>query len=186
MNEKSVTARIAELMDALQDALEPQLRQIPLTVEQEIQIRGRIAQFADDLQKHEVSKGATMREQIEQAAKICHEANRAYCQTLGDETQPTWEQAPQWQRDSAIKGVEFHIANLSAGHDPSPSASHESWLAEKAAAGWTYGPEKNADKKTHPCFMLYDGLPIEQRLKDYIFAAIVKAIWTARQVEARV
>ena len=51
MSEKSVTARIAELMDALQDALEPQLRQIPLTVEQEIQIRGRIAQFADDLQK---------------------------------------------------------------------------------------------------------------------------------------
>jgi hypothetical protein len=116
---------------------------------------------------------------VERTAKICHEANRAYCATIGDYSQPTWEYAPQWQKDSAIKGVEFHIANLAAGREPSPSASHESWLDEKRAAGWTYGPTKDAEKKTHPCFMPYDGLPLYQRLKDYIFAAIVKAVWSA-------
>jgi hypothetical protein len=113
----------------------------------------------------------------EQIARVCHEANRAYCATIGDNSQPTWENAPQWQKDSAIKGVEFHIARLDAGDEPSPSASHESWLEQKRIEGWKYGPTKDAEKKTHPCFMPYDGLPIEQRLKDYVFAAIVKAFW---------
>ena len=127
-----------------------------------------------------------MKERIEQTAKICHAANRAYCQTIGDDSQPTWEDAPQWQRDSAIKGVMFHVANLSTGVDPSPSASHDSWLEEKRQAGWTYGPTKDAEAKTHPCFMPYDGLPLDQRLKDYIFAAIVKAVWAASTQEVAV
>src|SRR5437879_1359495 len=54
----------------------------------------------------EFLKGATMQnKQVEQVAKICHEANRAYCETIGDNSQPTWEKAPQWQKDSAINGV---------------------------------------------------------------------------------
>lgn len=124
-----------------------------------------------------------MQQKVDQIAKICHEANRAYCETIGDNSQPTWENAPRWQKDSAIKGVKFHIAHLAAGDEPSPSASHDSWLEQKRVDGWKYGPEKNAEKKTHPCFMPYDGLPVEQRLKDYIFAAIVKATWTASQQE---
>lgn len=124
-----------------------------------------------------------MKDQIEQVAQVCHEANRAYCKTIGDDSQPDWSSAPQWQKDSAIKGVEFHIAHLSAGEKPSPSASHESWLAEKRADGWKYGPVKDAEKKEHPCFMPYDGLPIDQRMKDYIFSAIVEAFWKARTTE---
>lgn len=118
-----------------------------------------------------------------QIAEICHEANRAYCATIGDNSQPTWDKAPGWQRSSAAVGVEFHLKNLAAGKKPSPSASHESWLAQKRGEGWTYGPVKDAEKKTHPCFMPYDGLPLEQRMKDYIFAAIVEAFWTANKVE---
>lgn len=121
-----------------------------------------------------------MLEQIEQTARVCHEANRAYCQTIGDDSQPSWDDAPEWQRDSAIKGVKFHIANLSVGTKPLPSSSHESWLEEKRAEGWRYGPVKDAEKKTHPCFMPYAALPLEQRLKDYIFAAICEAFWMAR------
>lgn len=125
-----------------------------------------------------------MKESIEQTARICHEANRAYCQTLGDNSQPAWEDAPQWQRSSAIKGVEFHVAHLAAGTEPSPSASHDSWLNQKRDGGWRYGPVKDAEKKEHPCFLPYEKLPIDQRLKDYIFAAIVKAVWEARQTES--
>lgn len=125
----------------------------------------------------------SVQEKLEQVAKVCHEANRAYCQTIGDNSQPAWEQAPQWQKDSAINGVKFHVAHLSAGSKPSPSASHEAWLEEKRKAGWTYGPTKNPDTKQHPCFMPYDGLPLEQRMKDYIFAAIAEAFWKASQVE---
>jgi RyR domain len=108
-------------------------------------------------------------------ASVCHEANRAYCATLGDYSQPSWENAPEWQRQSAINGVIFHLAAHEMGKTPPPSASHDSWLEEKRAAGWKYGPEKNPATKEHPCFVPYDMLPAAQKLKDYIFGAIVKA-----------
>lgn len=113
-------------------------------------------------------------------AKVCHEANRAYCETIGDDTQPSWANAPEWQRESAIKGVEFHLGMLRAGTTPSPSASHESWMAEKEAAGWRYGETKDPVAKTHPCFLPYDELPVAQRMKDYIFGAIVKAFFVGK------
>lgn len=105
-------------------------------------------------------------------AKTCHEANRAYCRAIGDDSQPAWEDAPDWQRSSAVKGVKFIWDNP----DASPSASHESWLEEKRLDGWSYGPVKDSDARTHPCFVPYDELPVEQRAKDYIFGAIVRAL----------
>ena len=116
---------------------------------------------------------------IKQIARIAHETNRAYCVSIGDDSQPVWEAAPEWQRSSAIKGVEFHLAAHARGDRPSPSASHDSWLAEKRAAGWTFGPVKDAEKKEHPCFVAYDALPVEQRLKDYLFGSIVAAFVAA-------
>ncbi len=107
----------------------------------------------------------------EDIAKICHETNRAYYQTLGDDSQQPWDAAPQWQRDSALKGVLFIVENPMAD----PSASHVSWLKEKEATGWRYGPIKDADKKEHPCFVDYYALPAEQRLKDHLFGAVVRA-----------
>jgi hypothetical protein len=105
-------------------------------------------------------------------AKVCHMVNRGYCQAIGDNSQPTWDEAPEWQRESAIKGVEFHLNNPDAG----PAASHENWLEEKRVQGWKYGPVKDPDKKEHPCFVWYVELPTEQKAKDYIFCAIVKAL----------
>ena len=106
---------------------------------------------------------------VEQIAIVCHEANRAYCATLGDNSQTAWDAAPQWQKDSAVKGVIYRLQNLMA-----PSCKqHEEWMAVKAAEGWTYGPVKDADKKTHPCIVPYDELPEEQRTKDELFAGIV-------------
>lgn len=124
-----------------------------------------------------------MKTSVESIAQVCHAANAAYCRTIGDTSQPSWDEAPAWQRVSAIKGVEFHQKHLSEGNDPPPSASHDSWLAEKRADGWKYGPEKNPETKEHPCFVPYEELPIEQRKKDYIFGAVVKAFFDADQGE---
>jgi len=109
---------------------------------------------------------------IETIAKTCHEVNRAYCKSIGDESQPSWEDAPEWQRKSAMNGVQFHINNPDAG----PSASHDSWLAEKKADGWKYGPVKNAESKEHPCFVSYANLPENQKAKDALFIAVVHAL----------
>lgn len=110
---------------------------------------------------------------IEQIARVAHSVNRAYCMGLGDTSQPYWENAPQWQRDSAINGVRFHLAD-----ERTPEESHNCWLAEKAEAGWVYGPVKDTDKKEHPCFVSYAELPQEQRIKDYLFKAVVEALAT--------
>ena len=93
----------------------------------------------------------------ERIARVCHEVNRAYCEAMGDESQVPWELAPEWQRASAIKGVEFTLANPIT----SPENIHESWLAEKQRDGWRYGPVKDPAKKEHPCFLPYDHLPAE-------------------------
>lgn len=109
--------------------------------------------------------------QVAHLARLAHEVNRAYCASLGDLSQPRWEDAPEWQRTSAIAGVEFTLANPEAP----PSASHESWLKQKRADGWAYGPEKDPERKLHPCFVPYDQLPPEQRAKDYLFQGVVRA-----------
>lgn len=102
-------------------------------------------------------------------AKMAHEINRAYCLAIGDTSQTTWEDAPDWQKDSAVKGVIFHLENPNA----TPENSHESWLKEKEADGWKYGPVKNPETKEHPCFVPYAELPVEQKAKDYLFRQAV-------------
>ncbi len=105
-------------------------------------------------------------------AIVCHEANRAYCAGIGDLSQPVWAEAPQWQRDSAINGVEFHMDNP----DADPAHSHENWLAEKEKDGWVYGEVKDEVTRTHPCILPYLELPLEQQIKDSLFIAIVHAL----------
>jgi hypothetical protein len=111
---------------------------------------------------------------VEDIAAICHDANRTLCLLQGDFSQVAWPSAPDWQKKSAIAGVEFHLRQHV--RPVPPSASHESWLREKEADGWKYGPVKDADKKEHPCFVPYDELPPEQKAKDYLFGAIVSAL----------
>src|SRR4051794_12227466 len=105
---------------------------------------------------------------VEQIAHVAHETNRAYCETLGDTSQKPWLDAEAWQRQSAIDGVLFHLEAHAKGEPPSADHAHKAWLADKQAAGWTYGPVKDAEKKEHPCMLPYDQLPVDQRLKDYL------------------
>jgi hypothetical protein len=118
----------------------------------------------------------------EQIARIAHETNRAYCESIGDLSQLPWDAAPEWQQQSALSGVTFHLENLAAGVEPSPSASHDAWLKDKAEAGWTYGLVKDVERKRHPCFVPYDQLPAEQRMKDYLFAAICGAFFRCHSI----
>jgi hypothetical protein len=107
---------------------------------------------------------------LEQIAKICHETNRAYCQTIGDTSQPTWESAPDWQRRSTRMGVDLHLMG-----EFGPEASHLSWIKEKLDSGWKYGPVKDPEKKEHPCLVPFEKLPLEQQRKDFLFKSIVDA-----------
>lgn len=102
-------------------------------------------------------------------AAIAHEANRHYCLSIGDTSQPTWDDAPQWQKDSAVAGIEGALAGNT------PEQQHQSWCDAKVADGWTYGEVKDPDAKTHPCLVPYAQLPEEQQRKDHLYGAIVRA-----------
>jgi len=107
----------------------------------------------------------------EKIARVCHEVNRAYCQALGDFSQLSWEDAPEWQRASARMGVDLHSMG-----EFGPEASHIGWMKQKVDEGWVYGEFKDPEKKTHPCIVPFDQLPREQQAKDYIFRAVVHAL----------
>lgn len=117
-----------------------------------------------------------MDDKIEVIARATHEVNRAYCAALGDMSQVAWEDAPEWQRDSARVGVKAVLE----GKANTPEEQHQCWLDQKTADGWGWGPVKNAETKEHPCYLPYDKLPEAQRAKDYVFRAVV--LQTARAI----
>lgn len=107
-------------------------------------------------------------------ARACHEANAAFCQSIGetDGVYLSWNDAPEDQKRSCLNGVRFTLDNP----DLTPEDQHRNWAEFKIADGWVYGEKKDPVKKTHPCLVDYKDLPMEQRVKDYIFRAIVKSV----------
>ena len=113
----------------------------------------------------------TTEEVIETVARAAHEANRAYCLALGDTSQVSWDDAPQWQKESTRIG-----AAAALDPDQTPEKIHEKWMAQKSSEGWVYGKIKDSEAKTHPCMIPYEDLPIEQQAKDDIFLTVCRAI----------
>lgn len=109
---------------------------------------------------------------ITDIAKLAHEANRVYCQIIGDDSQVPWDEAPEWQKESALDGVRRVIENANYR----PQESHENWCQHKYNDGWKYGPVKDPEAKTHPCLVPYRDLPAEQQKKDALFLSIVRAV----------
>ena len=109
--------------------------------------------------------------ELKQIAQICHETNRAYCLAIGDHSQVPWDEAPEWQRKSAIDGVR-HATDPTA----TPADSHNNWLREKRLEGWVYGEEKSVDRKEHPCMVPFEQLPEDQQRKDVLFLAVSRAL----------
>ena len=110
-------------------------------------------------------------DQVPRIAKVAYEANRAYCQTLGDNTQLLWADSPPWQRATVVDGV----LAIMDGRVSTPEDSHENWLSRKGEEGWVYGEVKDVVKKIHPCMVSFADLPAWQRCKDVLFFSIVTA-----------
>ena len=109
---------------------------------------------------------------VEQIARVCHLTNKAYCEVLGDDSQPTWEDAPDWQKISAMDGVIFRLGNPLA-----PDwTMHKNWLDQKERDGWTFGAVKDPEKKEHPCMVDFNDLPVTQKAKDTLFSAVVNSL----------
>lgn len=107
----------------------------------------------------------------EEIARVAHEANRAL-QIIGYDIalSPPWDAAPEWQKAPAVEGVGRALDG------ETPESLHDSWCQHKRADGWVYGPVKSLEALTHPCLVPYEDLPPEQKVKDAVFAAIVRAM----------
>jgi hypothetical protein len=105
-------------------------------------------------------------------AQVAHEINKEYCLAMGDSSQLPWDEAPAWQKESAVLGVMFHVENPNAG----PDASHNSWMEQKIVTGWKFGLTKDPENKYHPCIVPFEQLPKEQQFKDYLFRQVVHSL----------
>ncbi len=105
--------------------------------------------------------------QINAIAMLCHEANRFYSLSLGDTSHAPWGEAPDYQTESARKGVRFILEGGTA------RGAHVSWMNEKQHNGWVYGEVKSEEARTHPCMVDYEDLPAAQKVKDDIFRSVV-------------
>lgn len=113
-------------------------------------------------------------EEVERIASVCHGANRAYSELLGDHSHLSWARTQQDLRHSVQRGVMFLASHPEAG----PQDSHAEWVRYKKGEGWEFGMTKDAQKKTHPDLVAWDQLaPFEQK-KDRIFCAIVRILLT--------
>lgn len=110
---------------------------------------------------------------VDQIARVCHEANRQFALATGEDStkvHPSWDEAPDEIRQSAIEGVKQAQAGKT------PQQLHESWCQFKTDNGWVYGPERDNVAQIHPCLVPYDELPAVQKLKDALFLAVVSAL----------
>jgi len=87
-----------------------------------------------------------MRITLTTIAIACHNINKAYCEAMGDTSQPSWHDAPEATRDSARNGVALHVTDPNL----SPSASHEAWMLQKTrgASAWKTTPRRNSPRQT--------------------------------------
>ena len=108
---------------------------------------------------------------VEDIARICHDADRALQIALGEAPNNDWANTSADIKESVVTGV---IAATQEGM--TPAKLHRAWVLERTKSGYVYGEVKDHDKKTHPCLVPYEDLPSEQRAKDVLFFSIVLAL----------
>lgn len=108
---------------------------------------------------------------IDEIARVVHQVNKAYCESIRDYSQQDWEQVSEEHKISCMDAVCFHMEN-----DATPEQSHNNWMNHKFNNDWTYGTTKDEERKEHPCLIPYYQLPQDQQSKDYLVKAIVKVL----------
>lgn len=101
-------------------------------------------------------------------ARMCHEANRVMQLTLREPVNPPWDELSDDLKNSTYVGVMHALGGVSSRE------LHESWMEERYAQGWKFGPVLDRANKLHPNLVPYDHLPLEQQNKDKLFRVIVQ------------
>jgi hypothetical protein len=107
---------------------------------------------------------------VDQIARVCHAANQELCRIFGDPVARDWDEFSEGERHGVMRGVQAALEGESA------EDLHDLWMMTRLQDGWKYGDVLDREAKIHPNLAPYDKLPPAQKLKDYLFTGIVKAL----------
>lgn len=117
---------------------------------------------------------------IETVASICHQANKQFCDSQGEEgLHKHWEECSESEKKvsiQALKSLLQYEDEILAS--PVRVFAERAWIGWKTSVqsqGWVYGPEKDRVKKTHNCIVdQYNKLPLYEKVKDELYISIFK------------
>ncbi|HDY88439.1 MAG TPA: hypothetical protein ENH82_10075 [bacterium] len=131
-----------------------------------------------------------------QIAQCAHGANKAFCESIGDFTQPTWADIPLEVKALMVDGVKAILKDPKA----TPEDVHNKWVKAMKKKGWKYEEKevvepvivrgkktnktkvtkvpllKNEISKVHPLLVPFKDLHESQQLKNALFISVVKAL----------
>lgn len=81
-----------------------------------------------------------------------------------------WPERDEAFRDQFVAYVD-HLCG--ADEFPTPEDAHDSWWRAYEAMGWTYGPVRDTEAKTHPDMVPFVDLEQREQDKDAVFLALV-------------
>lgn len=109
---------------------------------------------------------------VEFVCKLVHQVNDAYRNMIGESPKGDWDSLEEGVKESTRKGVAFILSNPGA----TPKEIHDKWVEERECEGWSFGEVMDEEAKTHPCLTPYEQLPIEHRMKDFLYRNTVMAV----------
>lgn len=109
------------------------------------------------------------------AAKAAYNANRVYCEAIGDVVPLPWLDLTDEEKLRFVDAVN----RLRHNSMVTPAEQHAAWCVARREQGWVLGPRKDEQKREHPNLVPYDALPKEQKVKDKLFREVVLSIVVA-------
>lgn len=81
---------------------------------------------------------------------------------------------PWADREEAFRAQFLNVIEMMCGPDrkSSPAELHDDWVRAYEAMGWSYGPVRDPEARTHPDMVPFDDLEFREQIKDAVFVAL--------------
>ena len=119
----------------------------------------------------------------ERRAEFVYEAARLQALAVAAPVVPE----PWHEREADFKEQFLEVIDRQCGslRSSSPVELHGSWMQAYHDRGWTYGPERDTEKRTHPDLLPFDQLEQREQDKDAVFIALceIARLWIRDDVD---
>lgn len=111
-----------------------------------------------------------MSDLTERRAEFVYEGARIQAIAVGAPIVPEpWHQRDEKFRTQFLNIIERQMGDMRSG---SPEELHGGWVQAYIDMGWSYGPERDVDTKTHPDMVPFAALERREQDKDAVFIAL--------------